>query len=348
MQDNSDNQGTFDENGGLTETGAEKLFQAAFNQEDVSKITSTQPEKPQETVEVAKVEDAAPADKVETEGTKGSDLKDPNANPFGWVDALGDEDTKAKVAQILRERQELEHKYNSDHGRVSAAAKTVQSLRAELEKLKAAKEEKPQDVSLAAGKVDIPDDPEWSKIVEVDPELARAVDKRAAAIVEARMKQMAPNLSKEAEDRARAAVAPFEAQQVEHRWNSEMARLRAEVQNLDEVVSSPAYHEYLEYYATPEIRDMAAQADTYSKAMTVLQNYHAYGIRRWGVPEAAKPPVDTTVADKLAAQREAKLNKGVGADNVRQPVPSGGAGGKRTLETQADFEQFFLEQYNKK
>lgn len=354
MQDNSQISGTFNQSVGLTADDAEKLFQAAFAGEDVTKLTSETPAEPtpEAPVEPAKSEVADPAAPAASED-KGSAPADPNAqpDPYAWVGALGDEETKAKVAQILRERQELEHKYNSDRGRVKAASTAVQNLKAELEALRAAKEEKPQAATKpAAASVDIPDSPEWSRVKEADSELATAIEKRAQELIEARLKQLAPDFGATAEERVKAAIAPFEQERVMQQQQQELYKLQQYVPNYQQVAASPQYNEWLEYYATPEIAHLANNADTASKAITVLQAFDYYAKQRWGNPQQAAPAVaatDTTVADALAKQREDKLNKSVAPANTRQPVPAGGSG-SRELKTYSDQEALFLEMFNKK
>lgn len=360
MQDNSKIEGTNSEIQGLTESEAEKLFAAVYNGEDVSKVTSNTPEPPVEQekalTEVEVKNEAAPAEgsteQPGNEVNKGNDQQpDPNANsnPYAWVDSLTDADMKAKVSKILAERLDLEHRWKSDNGRFRSAVQTVNQLKQELEKFKETKpqEEAPKPTKAAEIQIDIPDDPEWRKIAEADPELARAVDKRAKEIIEARLKNLAPDLSKQAEERVRAAVAPYEARQREEQFYQEMQQLQRDVPNLNEVVTSQQYKDWVQYYATPEIRELALNADSYTKAITVLKQYD-YDMRiRGGFKPAqeAQPqkPIDNTkaeLADKLAKEREDKLNKAVGPAATRQPTPAGDP--KKGISTLEEQEQIFL------
>ncbi len=143
MQDNSEVKGTNSESQGLTESDFEKLFEAAYNGQDVSKVTSESTETPPpELSSEEQSKETPPATPAESDtekpsdGTKGNDQVDPNANsnPYAWVESLSDADMKAKVSRILAERQDLEHRWKSDNGRLRSAAQTVNQLRLELEK----------------------------------------------------------------------------------------------------------------------------------------------------------------------------------------------------------------------
>lgn len=354
MQDNSENTGTFSGNGGLSEADAQKIFN------DVYGIPNA-PEIKDEVVESAKAEvvEAAPAVVAEADSTKGTETPpDKQAeDPLAWLNSVSDESLKAKISEVLRERAEIKHKYDSDRGRIAQAREAVTGLRQELDQLRA-RVNKPQEQKPAAAqsKTDIPDNPEWSKIAEDDPTLARAVEKRANEIVEARLKQLAPELSKIAEERTQAALAPFERDRAEQRLQDEMYRLKEAVPNFEQVVSSPQYNEWLEYYATPEIAHMAQGADTYTKAITVLQAFEHYALNRFyggqrpqaKSQEAAKAVVDTSVADKLAQERENKSRTGVAPGAARQTTPVGaGSAAKREPQTREELEKIFNEAYAK-
>lgn len=358
MQDNSDNTGTFSNAEGLSDSDAEKLLAAVYNGEDVSKFTSSAPEEPQEKQETEPeqkqeaqadpVQNGAETPDKEVKGNNQEQSQD-KSNPYAWVESISDADMKAKVSQMLAERLDLEHRWKSDNGRLRSAAQVANQLRQELDKIKKPPQEEKKEPSAAESSVDIPEDPEWRKIVESDSVLAKAIEKRAQQIVEARLNKLAPDLAKQAEERARAAVAPYEAQQRQQEYESDLHRLRSEVPNLDQVVGSQQYRDWLTYYATPEIQKMAAEGDTYTKAITVLKHFD-YDMRMRMSnfqPQHTQVSADEQAkADKLAKEREEKLNRSAPPGNQRQPVPAGDAK-KNTISTLEEQEKIFNAQWNK-
>jgi hypothetical protein len=332
MQDNLEVKGTIPGTDGLNpeSQATPDLFKIMSDSYDLAsgKVPAAVEVKPEAVAPEAKpVEE--PAEKP-AEDTKGKETPPTNTNPYAWVEGVTDDDLKAKIAQVLHERREIEHKYNSDRPRLNQARTAVQKLQAELEQLRAAKEAQPQGNTkpAATAPVDIPVDPEWNAIVEDDPKLARALEKRAEQLLDARLKQLVPELSTVAEERARTVVAPFQQERVAQHQQQELYRLQHAVPNYEQVVSSPQYNEWLEYYATPDIVALHNNADTFTKAITVLQAYDYYARQRFAPEVKAANVTDTSVADKLAKERETKTTTSVtpGANRQATPVGSGAKG----------------------
>lgn len=337
MSNIGENQGTSSNSAGLsTQEDLDAIFAAAFSGKPVETSSAADPgpaasstdTEPSNTAASAQ---SAPGDasttdtpapqageSAATNGKAPPNQNQPQNNPNDWVSTVSDEALRSRIIELINDRNSIAHKYNSDRPRLDNARKTVQQLQQRLAALEASSQaqgnpshaQTPPAASKTHGEAPVPATlpPEWSKVAKDDPELAAAVEK----LLETRLNQQAEQLSRVAEQRVQAAVAPYAQYHADDATQREFARLEQYVPNVRAVVSSPQYREWLEYYAPPAIQKMASDSTTAEDAIAVLQNFDYYARQRWGTTQQAptaqsneatpaQPASSTTaVADRLA------------------------------------------------
>lgn len=305
----------------------------------------------------------AATEEVKTETKTTATQEDPNA----WLNSLP-EDLRAKAKQVLDERNTFKHQFDSDRQRVIALNKKSMNLERELAALRS-QVHKPQDPQLAAQAAQDANKSlaEWEQLIGADPTLAKAIDQR----VEARLNAAIGQFDSIAQQRAKQAVAPVQARQEVAARDEEVQLLLKEVPNALDVFESEQYKYWFDTYAAPGIKNVALTSTDHRDALEVLGVYArdlpkvvndlvAQG-KMQAPPQAAPAEqkqapvaVDTSKADQVAKQREQKLTQ---APVVQQapaavvPVAQAGAGASIDLDdpgTIALFEQAFQQNLRKR
>jgi hypothetical protein len=275
-------------------------------------------------------------------------------NPNDWISTVTDEALRARIIELVQDRNALAHKYNSDKPRLDQARRTVQQLQQKLASYEApgkTPSAPTPNASKPNGETPIPArPPEWSKVVEVDQELANGVEK----LLETRLSQMAEQLRRDAEQQAQAAVAPYAQYHADDAQQREIARLDAACNNWRDVVATPQYREYLEYWAPPLIKRAHAESSSADDAIMVLQHFQHYAEQRWPQPatsaaqpaEAASPNANTSVADRLAQDAARRAATAVNP-NSRQAPPVVPASASDKPPTEDELNKILLAAYKK-
>lgn len=341
MSNIGENQGTNSENAGLsTHEDLDAIFAAAYSGKPVEIPSAADPAatpsntpdtEPSNSTNAATAPQPTPGDASTTEtpapqagesaATNGkAPPSTPPANPNDWISGITDEALKAKIIELANDRAALAHKYNSDKPRLDQARRTVQQLQQRLASIEAGNQGAPNPNAQAPNSAPKPNGasntpvparpPEWSKIVEDDPNLASAVEK----LLETRLNQQAEQLRHVAEQQAQAAVAPYAQYHADDAQQREFAKLDSAVGNWRDVVASPQYREWLEYYAPPICKRAVVESPSADDAIMVLREFDQYARWRWAQPQqtatgneqtstpasTANAATNTSVADRLA------------------------------------------------
>jgi hypothetical protein len=305
-----------------------------------------------------------PSDAGNSAATKGKDQRNANDD---WISSIADADLKAKVAALLDDRNGYAHKYNSDRPRLEQARRTVNDLQNRLQDLERghSPQNSPSPQQNTPPRANPPAAPNtnntpskstaWNQVAQADATLAEAVEQRALELLEARLSQVVP----EVQTQIRDAVTPLQRDRVADYQQRELERLQRDVPQFPQIVQSPEYKEWVEYYAPEPIRRLANQAVSYSDAITVLQNFDYYAMQRWGnqstnsnqqvtqPPAANTPAIDTSIADRIAQERAANAATAVNPSNTRQVTPVVPNSATKTY-TEADLDKILLEAYHGK
>jgi len=266
------------------------------------------PEPTQVPVEEKKEEEAAPPEPAQPEPEKNGEEKKPEPapakpDPYDWLKDVP-ESLRDKVQAEINARAQLEHRVKSDDGRVRGMQEKLLAAQRKLSQITTS-----PTASKPPAPADQPSTPEgWKEIIKSDPELAKAIEGMVQARVEAAVRPVEDKF----QELHKTAIDPlYERQQqqyAENQWN-ELTRM---VPNVQEVVTSEAYSNWLEKHASPGIRYLATTSLEATDAIAVLQAYANDMInlgyaKRPDPPAPATQPVDTSAADKIEAERKAKL-----------------------------------------
>lgn len=252
-------------------------------------------------VEVPEVPVTPPAEEVKEEVAPAKP-EDKLAVPNDWEASLPDE-VKEKVKQLREEKEQLEHRVKSELGRLPFLQRKVDELSRQRSEpqTKPVKKEEP-----AATKTSTKFD---EKIAE-----ARAVDPALADLLVALKEEIENPLREEFSTKVKQTEELVLGRDMEQHWHNEKARLLQMVPQADDVFKHPLWKEWKENVATESMRNLtnSVNADDMVVALEVFSKYVAVV-----QPELVTPPaettktttgvVDTTAADKVAAERARKL-----------------------------------------
>lgn len=218
-----------------------------------------------------------------------------------WEASLPDE-VKEKVKALREERNQLEHRVKSELGRLPFLQRKVD----ELSRQRSEPQTKPVKEQPAATKTSTKFD---EKIAE-----ARAVDPALADLLVALKEEIENPLREEFSTKVKQTEELVLGRDMEQHWHNEKARLLQMVPQADDVFKHPLWKEWKENVATESMRNLtnSVNADDMVVALEVFSKYVAVV-----QPELVTPPaettkattgvVDTTAADKVAAERARKL-----------------------------------------
>lgn len=338
VENNSEIQGTFSSENGqnvptnhidLDTDDAQKAFAEAYNKvtgrSDQAK-TVTEPDKPALETPVEPEKETPVAQETVVKEDKETVTETPAAkeepqkkdDPYAWVGALP-QDIQDKIRKEIDSRSLAEQRLRSDVGRQNALQQKSLRLERELADLRS-KVLKPQDPELAAAaKADVNKSlAEWNTLIEADPSLAKAVETRIQAELNA--------LEKKFEQRINAQTDPLYQHSLDTYAERERQLLQQEVPNYQEVIASPVFSYWVSNIAAPGLQKLASDSNDHRDAITVLKAYSndAQGVYEFlvstgqmqalPVQETAKTEPakqvevkDTSHADKVAQSRQQKV-----------------------------------------
>lgn len=337
--------------GQLSEQEALKLFEEQFKPEDTNTLNriadSVDELKPVESKDPPADEaEPTPEQKEEKAASEHKEEvpADKTKDPLSWINDVSDEDLRAKVADLVKAKNQAEHRFSSENGRVIASNARIMQLQRALEEAKAAqapKEKDPPQEAPAALEVPTPDSPEWANLVEGDPVMAKAVRDQ--------MNEMAKKFNEELNKRVKAATDPITKHQSDQVLQQETAYYAREqellyqaVPNFVDVVTSPEYDYWKNNVATPAWRRLSESSSDHQTAIDVLRKFQEDGLNlKFGrfaeyKQEEAKAPADTSEADRIAKERAEKLAKSaVAKGSSPTPVGYGDMNKKEVSEEEA-------------
>lgn len=296
-----------------------------FNEIDTSQPApvDTPPEKPEEHTEVVEVE--APPSTLETEA-KPEGSETPPAQEDNWLTKIEDADLRSKVEAEIGRIQQLEHRIKSDDGRVAAFQRKADELKRELQELK---QKKPVVEQPADNTPSTPD--EWKKVIEHDPELAKAV--------EALIRSERDKLRKELQESQKSVIAPIEEDRKSQQIERELQLLSQAIPEYKEIRETDMFKGWLEYEASPALQKAWNESLNHRDVIAVFNAFAVDMINSGRVqpptqqaaptPEVVPAQQTTVDPDKLAADRARKLQQTPVASKAPS-LPSGSAKGPMT------------------
>lgn len=340
----------------FTEEQAQKLLEESYPGAKPEVVSTTPPipalETPAEPekTEVEQEAPKGPAAATEVEGATGATGTAEPAKPdatkppavaednYKWLEALP-EDARERVQAEIDRRLQVEHQERSSRGRIAAYQKQILEAQRKIANQPATQP--------APAERQTPQTPEnWQEVVKSDPELAKAIEAHVKSEVESAVQSVRTDL----QELRKTAIDPLYENQEQQYVETQRQELERMVPNVHEVISSPQYAEWLKS-ASQGIRNLALTSTDAQDAIVVLRQY-ADDMVRTGrarpqpAPSTVTPPtsVDTTEADKIAAERDRKLK----AQTVVPSAPIAPVAGTRNGPvTSEDAEKIFLEAYNK-
>lgn len=250
-----------------------------------------EPEKKEIPAEEVK-EDATPALPADVLATP--DAKD------DWEASLPDE-VKEKVKALREERNLLEHRVKSELGRIPFLQRKVD----ELSRQRSEPQTKPVKEEPAATKTSNTKSKLEEKLAE-----ARAVDPALADLLQLVKDETEQSLREEFSSKVKQTEDLVLGKEQEQRWHNEKARLLQMVPQADDVFAHPLWKEWKTNVATETMRGMieSVNADDMVVALEQFSKYVAVVQPDLVAPAATiAAPVDTSAADKVAAERARKL-----------------------------------------
>lgn len=289
----------------------EELFaevsEALANGKDFSSIVSKaeiadEPKEPIEEEVVGPVVNEPETKTPEEEEGKETPPETPAAED-DWAAGLSDE-VKAKVQALRDERSQLEHRVKSELGRLPHLQRKVDELSRQLSAPRA----EPTKAEPAATKTSVTAGKFAEKLAE-----ARAVDPALADLLEAMRDEIVTPLREELTNEVNQTKALFADKEQEQLWTSEKSKLLQMVPQADDVFKHPLYKEWKS--TLPQNMYNLASSIYADDVVVALEQFSKYVAAV--APELVTQPqetpavpakVETTTADKVAADRARKLN----------------------------------------
>ncbi len=304
---------------------AQKLLEENFaslakNETPSVTVVETQPVAVEETPAPVEPEPVAAA--PETPETPAEPAPAKPEKEAEWIEKVP-EDLRARVQEALEGQKQAYQQWASNNGRINSMQKTILELKRELANRSPAETPAPARP--------VPTTPEgWNTLMKDDPELAKAVEARIKAEVDAAVAPVMDSL----QEVRKSGDALYEHQHQQYVAEQREA-LRAQVSNYEEVVNSDSFKHWITTIASPRTRDTAINSIEAADAVSVLREYASDMIRMGYAkpPEAAAPatPAATTqpttaaptAIDKIVEERDRKA----GASTVVKNPPSMSARG---------------------
>lgn len=253
--------------------------------EPVEPVTPTEPTEP-----------ATPA-KPEKEGEQPTD-------PYAWINDIP-ESVRDKVISEINEKFQFKHQADSNKGRLKAFQQKL--LEAQQQLAVHGRPASPAKEQPAPADRRPPSTPEgWNELIKSDPELAKAIEARVSSEIESAVQ----SVKAEFQELKKTAIAPLYDLQTQQYVEQQRQELERMVPNVHQVIASPEYQDWLNNAAPEGLRNLALRSVNAADAVAVLRAYRddmiaMYGNQEQPNPVAAAP--DTSKADKVAAERAAKL-----------------------------------------
>lgn len=329
----------------FTEEQAQKLLEetmlgtatpapAPVVEEPVQPEEPAAPEAPTEPVEPTNPVAPTEPTKPEKEGEQPDD-------PYAWVKDIP-ESVREKVISEINEKFQFKHQADSNKGRLKAFQQKL--LEAQHQLAVHGRSAPPAKEQPAPADRRPPSTPEgWNELIKSDPELAKAIEARVSSEIESAVQ----SVKAEFQELKKTAIAPLYDHQTQQYVEQQRQELERMVPNVHQVIASPEYQEWLSNTAPEGLRNMALRSVNAADAIAVLKAYRDDMIAQYGNPEQTSPAAapDTSKADKVAAERAAKLQSPtvVPPAAVLAPVQGNNKGPMTAEAAQALFEA----EYNK-
>lgn len=239
-----------------------------------------------------------------------------NEKVDAWLEDVP-EDVRGKVQESLDALAQAEHKLRSDDGRVRAFQRQAEELKQQLKKLSST----PQ---ATAADTEVPSTPEeWQQLIDHDPVLAKAVEARVKAEIQAFKKTNIDPIYKR--QQADEAIAQSDV------VTRERAKLAELIPDVDNIITQPLFRGWLENEAPPMLQEAFRNSVDHRDYLAVFNQFAVDMINTGRVqpngqaPSAAAPTatpvVDPQKAQSIADSRNRKLNQPPVTGKV--PAPSG-------------------------
>lgn len=223
-------------------------------------------------------------------------------------------DAQQFIQKIMAERDLADQRYRTTSGRLHKTRQEFLERQREVAELRT-RVAQPQPSVEAQAKIDHAKSlEEWQAVIQAEPTLAKAVD----ALTDAKVGAVAAQLTKlqtDLEARSNATNEYNQALNREQEWD----KLTQRVSNVQDVLSSPVYKDWIAHRAPPYIQKMATESVDHRDALFVLETYMPYAqavqeeMNRRTNPAAPSTPAATpaapttpTRADEIANQRNNK------------------------------------------
>jgi chromosome segregation ATPase len=171
----------------------------------------------------------------------------PESDDHDADEATGDDDLSARLKALEAENQKLKHSEASQRGRLGAYQRQINQLHSQLQQVQntsgntdKSEQQKRQDAADAAGVKD------WEALKADFPEVANALDAR----LESEKRQIEADRQRQAQleqqiAQLQSAVQPIQQQAQDQYFQSQVDALQARHPDWREVVSAPAFAEWL-------------------------------------------------------------------------------------------------------
>lgn len=269
-------------------------FEAAFNEEAEKRDIVPDEELPDDLPDIDNVDDAAAA--AAATNTPGADDK-PVVDEFeGWP-----QEAKDRYQSQLDQNTQLQHRLDSDSGRVRAFQNKVDGLEDQIKTIQAGgKGDQPTTEEIADAMKG--GDEDWASFSEDYPEVAAAIDKRFESQQANIDTTLAPVINKQAQD------AAAEASEAAEESYGEVAKTFPTWQ--DEVQKQ----EYRDWFATqsPGTKALGESDDT-RDASLLIGLYDDYRVEQGRPSMRTDPELDTgvtEVTDEVTQRRNRQLEDG--------------------------------------
>jgi len=269
---------------------------------------------------------------VDPDAIAASDTEDPDPDPAADPYEGMDEATKARFIVLEESNTKLNHRLDSDSGRVSAFQRQVNDLKRENSTLKAPAA-KPTENQIADAMKGT--DEGWDQFNEDYPEVAKAIDRRL---------EMAGKATQESVDSTLAPVMERQAQQDQVAINTTTQAKVDEVAVVyPEWAAAVQTKDFVDWLATqpPGIAALSNSDDTNdASALIGMYDEHLVATNRPSLKATPKPALnqdevpDGSEAANLAAKRAQQLEDGTTIASRNAKIDAG-------AEPVGDFESAF-------
>jgi len=242
--------------------------------------------------------DAAPAAKSADDSAAAAEAE-PEVDPYEGMDEV----TKARFQNIEKTNEDLQHRIDSDNGRVGAFQKKVNNLEHQI----AGMTHKPDQPSMEAITEAMGTDEGWTKFSEDYPEVSAAIDGRL------------DNFGKSVGENINSRLAPVINKQNENAQEASYGEVAETFPTWQDAVNTPEFSDWMATQS-PGIQALAGSDDT-SDASSLIGMFDDYRVTQGDEslridpsPDNDGNSVDNTATD-LAAKRARQLEDGVAIES---------------------------------